>query len=312
VSPVCMKQASTINERLTKVREALGASVLDFAQRLDLSRGYLNNIEAGRRGVSIELAMFLVEKMDVAADYILTGRGPMFQNGKKQPTETGETANLSANPSANQSPSDKTKGTNFLIAEKGGQFNVSPRVLVTTVDSAGRDNISLVDTRVAAGYAHGGFFEPEFMRKLPAFSLPDSAYRNGTFRAFQVSGDSMQPTLYEGDWVICRYVDNWAREITDSYVHVVVTEERPVVKRLLNRLNERGQLTLQSDNIAYPSQFIDAATVREVWVAVGRLSRQFTNPRYDLIKEVSRTRADVDEILARLIALEGNKSLSAG
>jgi transcriptional regulator with XRE-family HTH domain/signal peptidase I len=307
-----MKQASTINERLTKVREALGYTVLDMAMRLDLSRGYLNNIEAGRRGVSIELAMYLVESLGVEPNYILTGKGPMFHNGKKQDAETAETANLSANPSANQSSSDKTKGTNFLIVEKGGQYNASPRVLVTTVDSAGRDNISLVDTRVAAGYAHGGFFEPEFMRKLPAFSLPDSAYRNGTFRAFQVSGDSMQPTLYEGDWVICRFVDNWAREITDSYVHVVVTEERPVVKRLLNRLNERGQLTLQSDNIAYPAQFIDANTVREVWVAVGRLSRQFTNPRYDLIKEVSRTRADVDEILARLIALEGNKSLNAG
>jgi phage repressor protein C with HTH and peptisase S24 domain/DNA-binding XRE family transcriptional regulator len=304
-----MKQTSTINERLTKVREALGASVLDFARRLDLSRGYLNNIEAGRRGVSIELATFLVEEMQVAPDYILTGQGPMFQYGKKQAPETAETANLSANPSANQSPSDKTKGTNFLVSEKGGQYDLNPRVLVTTVDSAGRDNISLVDTRVAAGYAHGGFFEPEFMRKLPAFSLPDSAYRNGTFRAFQVSGDSMQPTLYEGDWVICRYVDNWGRDINDNYVHVVVTDERPVVKRLLNRLNERGQLTLQSDNIAYPAQFIDAAIVREVWVAVGRVSRQFTNPRYDLIKEVSRTRADVDELFARLAAIEGSKGI---
>lgn len=308
-----MKQTSTINERLAKVREALGASVLDFAQRLELSRGFLHNIEAGRRSVSAELAMFLVENMDVAPDYILTGRGPMFQYGKNHHPETTETANLSANPSANLSPSSKTKRTNFLVAEKGGAYNPdaqpSPRILVTTVDSAGRDNISLVGTRVAAGYAHGGFIEPEFIRSLPAFSLPDKAYRNATFRAFQVAGDSMQPTLYEGDWVICRFVDNWAHEITDNYVHVVVTEERPVVKRLLNRLNERGQLTLQSDNVAYAAQFIDAEVVREVWIAVGRVSRQFANPRYDLIKEVSRTRADVDEILARLLAIESNTGI---
>ncbi|MDJ0363601.1 helix-turn-helix domain-containing protein [Hymenobacter sp. H14-R3] len=307
-----MKQASTINERLTKVREALNVSVLDFAQRLELSRGYLNNIEAGRRGVSIEIATFLVEKMNVAPDYILTGRGAMFQNGANHHHAPTESANLSANLPANLPPSSKTKGTNFLVAEKGGQYAASPRVLVTTVDSVGNDNISLVSTRVAAGYATGGFIEPEFMSNLPAFSLPDKAYRNGTFRAFQVSGESMQPTLYEGDWVICRYVDNWAHEITDNYVHVVVTQERPVVKRLLNRLNERGQLTLQSDNIAFPAQFIHAEEVLEIWVAVGRLSRQFVNPRYDLIKEVSRTRADVDEILARLMAIEAsNKGLQA-
>jgi phage repressor protein C with HTH and peptisase S24 domain/DNA-binding XRE family transcriptional regulator len=307
-----MKQASTINQRLAKVREALGATVLDFAERLGLSRAFLNNIEAGRRGVSIEVATFLVEKMDVAADYILTGRGPMFQNGKSQDAESSKSANQSANLSANLSTSDKTKRTNFensLEAEQGVLYQASPRILVTTVDSAGRDNISLVSTRVAAGYAHGGFIEPEFIHSLPSFSLPDSAFRNGTFRAFQVSGDSMHPTLYEGDWVICRFVDNWAHEVNDNYVHVIVTEERPVVKRILNRLTERGQITLQSDNEAYPSQFVYGEEIKEVWVAVGKLSRQFANPRYDLMKEVSRTRADIDELFARLAAVEGNQAL---
>ena len=182
--------------------------------------------------------------------------------------------------------------------------NEKLRILVTTVDSNGDDNISLVHTRVAAGYASGGFHEPEFMRDLPTFSLPDRAFKNGTFRAFQVSGESMQPTLYEGDWVICRYIDQWDRDIRDTFVHVIVTEEMPLVKRLLNRLNDRGQISLQSDNPAFPTQFIDGAEVREVWVAVGRLSRQFANPRYDLVQEMSRTRSDLDEVMAQLQTIQ--------
>ncbi|GAA4353823.1 hypothetical protein GCM10023185_14770 [Hymenobacter saemangeumensis] len=214
--------------------------------------------------------------------------------------------NPSPNPSLNPSPSgkEKTKGTNFKEAS-----NDNLRVLVTTVDASGNDNISLVSTRAAAGYAAGGFTEREFVRELPAFSLPDRAFKNGTFRAFQVAGDSMLPTLYEGDWVICRYVEQWANDIRDTYVHVIVTEERLLVKRLLNRLSDRGEVTILSDNPAYPTQFIDGRDVREVWIAVGRLSRQFANPAYDLVKEVSRSRADIDELRAQFMELQSQVGL---
>jgi phage repressor protein C with HTH and peptisase S24 domain len=301
-----MKVGKTINERLTKVREALGHNPQAFADLLGVSRPYITNIEKGRNKVPMEIASFLIETLNVAPDYIMSGKGSMFLTKTEEAPKPTETANLSANLSANPTPKEKTKRTKNELATTASNL----RVLVTTVDASGNDNIALVGTRVAAGYAQGGFIEPEFMQSLPTFSLPDSAYRNGSFRAFQVSGDSMQPTLYEGDWVICRYIDNWAQGINDTFVYVVVTTDRPVVKRVLNRLNERGQLTLQSDNVAYPAQFLDGEEVREVWVAVGRLSRQFANPRYDLVQEMSRTRADVDELLARLTALEQNKAVS--
>ncbi len=201
-------------------------------------------------------------------------------------------------------PPDKTFGTKKADSPPKLELPRGPQVLVVTTEPGGTENIALVSTRVAAGYAAGGFIEPEFMRQLPTFSLPDAAYRNGTFRAFQVTGDSMQSTLYEHDWVICRYVEHWATGIQDTFVYVIVTDEQPVIKRVLNRLTERGQLTLQSDNPAYPTQFLDGERVREVWRAVGRLSRQFTNPRYDLIQEVSRSRADIDELMQRLDTLE--------
>jgi len=191
------------------------------------------------------------------------------------------------------------------VEEPRAAYGTGVRVLTVQVDTKNNENIELVSSRAAAGYIAGGFLEPEFIGQLPSFNLPDPAFRNATFRAFQVSGDSMQSTLYEGDWIICRYVEHWDRDIRDGYVHVVVTEDSLLVKRVLNRLNERGELTLLSDNTAIPTQFLDAQLVREVWVGVGRLSRKLINPRFDVNQELMRTRADVDELLAFMQEIKG-------
>ena len=59
----------------------------------------------------------------------------------------------------------------------------------------------MVDTKAAAGYPTR-YLEPEYYKELPAFKLPGSDYRNGTFRCFQIEGDSMQDTIQHGDYVI--------------------------------------------------------------------------------------------------------------
>jgi transcriptional regulator with XRE-family HTH domain len=292
-----MKPGTTINQRLAMVRNALGHSQQAFATLLGISRSYLANIERDRKEIPVSILTFLIETFAVKPNYLLTGQGTMFvKKGEVLPAAATREASLF------DIEGHALPGTTI---QKGTDL----RILVTTVDASGHDNISLVSTRAAAGYAAGGFTEPEFLRDLPAFSLPDRAFKNGTFRAFQVSGESMQPTLCEGDWVICRYVEQWDRDIRDTFVHVVVTAERPVVKRLLNRLADRGQLSLLSDNPAFATQFVDGADVREVWVAVGRLSRQFANPRYDLVQEVTRTRSDVDELMVQFQALQTHMGL---
>ena len=283
--------------------EAAGLTNKTFAEAARLKAttlsNYLNNVSRP----NFEILISFTKILGVSADYLL-GIATQSATGPSKAAGKASEGTAVDKISPQQLTASKAKGTTYERATPTTDL----RVLVTTVDSAGHDNIALVSTRVAAGYARGGSVEPEFIKDLPTFSLPSAVYRNGSFRAFQVSGDSMQPTLHDGDWVICRYVDNWVRDIQDMAVHVVVTHDIPVVKRLLNQLNERGQLTLQSDSVAYPTQFLYGEEVREVWVAVARLSREFVNPRYDLMKEMSRTRADVDELLARISALEATKA----
>lgn len=72
--------------------------------------------------------------------------------------------------------------------------------------------------------------------------------------------------------------------------------------------NLAGQC-LSSDNVVYAAQFVAVEEVREVWEAVGRLTRQFANPRFDIPNELARQRADIGETLERLRRIEGELHL---
>ncbi|WP_317172712.1 S24 family peptidase [Hymenobacter polaris] len=182
-----------------------------------------------------------------------------------------------------------------MTAERGGRLEV----LTVQVGPDGEENIEVVNTRAAAGYAQHRV-EREYIRKLPSFRLPGAPYNQGSFRAFQVAGDSMEPTLRDGDWLICRAVENWGRDMRDNRVYVVVTEEDVLVKRVINQFNERGQLTLESDNRAFGVRFLDGALVGEVWEGVARLTRSLAGPRVDVPDELARHRADIAELFERL------------
>jgi phage repressor protein C with HTH and peptisase S24 domain len=178
------------------------------------------------------------------------------------------------------------------------------RILTVQVGSDGDENIELVPVWAAAGYAAGGFTEPTFIQKLPSFRLPGAAFNNGSFRAFQVHGASMQGTLEDGDWIICRFVEKWAHDILDNRVYVIVTETDVLVKRVLNQFNERGQLSLHSDNPSFDVQPLDGREVREVWQGVARLTQDLTNTRLDVPVELARQQAALSDMLSRITKLE--------
>jgi phage repressor protein C with HTH and peptisase S24 domain len=246
-----------------------------FGRNVDMKSGVVGDLVGGRLNKPSFDALLKILKAypAVNTEWLVLGRGePIKLSTDAQPQKTSSYKEL--------------------------QTGQRLRVLTVQVGPDNEENIEFVSQRAAAGYAKGGFMEQDFIAQLPHFRLPDAAYRNGSFRCFQVGGESMQSTLYNGDWVICRYIEEPARDIRDNRVYVVVTEEDVRVKRVLNRLNDpnRANLALQSDNAAFPVDFVGSDQVREVWEAVGRLSRQFVNPRYDVDLVISRHNAEIAEL----------------
>jgi transcriptional regulator with XRE-family HTH domain len=169
------------------------------------------------------------------------------------------------------------------------------KVLAVTVDRKDRENISMVGQKASAGYLNG-FADPEYVETLPQFHLPTLA-SNATYRAFELSGDSMLP-LVPGTIVIGAYVEQ-LKDIKSGKTYVLVTATEGVVyKRVFNYLEENGKLFLVSDNEHYKPYDVKGEDVLEVWEAKAFISTDFPNPK-DKTKP-----ATLDEISAMILDLK--------
>lgn len=150
----------------------------------------------------------------------------------------------------------------------------SVRVLSVTVDGEDKENIELVPVKASAGYLNG-YGDPEYIAELPRFSLP--MFRQGTYRAFEIKGDSMLP-LQSGSIVIAEYVENW-NEIKSGQTYVVISRDEGVVyKRIAFKYKEDKGLKLVSDNKSYEPYWVAADDILEVWKAKAYISTQLPEP----------------------------------
>ncbi len=142
------------------------------------------------------------------------------------------------------------------------------RILVVCDDGQGSENIVHVPVKARAGYL-SGYEDPEFIETLPTYRLP--GVRNGSYRSFEIKGDSMLP-LQPGTIVVGKYIESW-REIKNNYTYVLITKEDGIVyKRVINKVRSKGQLVLLSDNPAYEPYAVPIEDVCEVWAYYCHLS----------------------------------------
>ena len=185
-----------------------------------------------------------------------------------------------------------SKERRIYTVGKYGSGNTADMPKVITIDTHGEENAVLVPVRARAGYLLG-YGDPEFLGKLPAYSLP--AHRNGTYRIFEVEGLSMFNTLQDNDRVVARWVG--LSEIRDDRIHVLITKnDGLLIKRVLAR-PEDGKLICKSDNNhkgEYPNIVLDYTEVLEVWYVVERWTRMLPSP---------------GELYKRIVDLEGSVAL---
>lgn len=150
------------------------------------------------------------------------------------------------------------------------------KILAVTVDeNADQEYIQLVPTKAAAGYTNG-YSDPEYLTDLPRFHLP-MLPKGGTYRAFEISGDSMLP-LASGSIVIGKYVEQ-LYELKNGSTYVLVTQSEGVVyKRVFNYIEEKGKLFLVSDNKSFSAYELDPSELMEIWEAKAYISVEFPDP----------------------------------
>lgn len=224
-----------INQNIRFLRKQKGLTQQQFADMLNIKRATLGAYEEGRARPNLDVQRELTKIFNISLDQLIT-------------------KNLSKLVAKNL----------FKEARTGKDITGSDlRVLSITVDKEENEQIQLVPVKASAGYLNG-YADPEFIEELPRFNLP--MLSGGTYRAFEISGDSMLP-LQPGSIVVGEYTGNW-NDIKDGHTYVVLSKEEGVVyKRLFSSVEKDGKLILRSDNPSYSPYDIHIDDVLELWKA---------------------------------------------
>lgn len=142
------------------------------------------------------------------------------------------------------------------------------KIVAITVDKEGEEAILLVPQKAAAGYLNG-YSDPEYVEKLPSISLP--MLKNGTFRAFEISGDSMLP-IQPGSIIVGQYLAETER-IKDNRTYIIISRSEGIVYKRVRK--GQNKLFLVSDNPVYPLYEIAFIDILEIWEAKVYISNTF-------------------------------------
>lgn len=249
----------TLSQNLKLLKAQKPYKQAEIAKYVGVTVSTWSNYEIGKTEPRLDDLVKISKFFGITVDALLGSGGKVFE----------ETSNK-----------EKGKGNGKLTGKvMASDLPAFSPPKVVTVDRHGRENVVLVPVRARAGYL-AGYGDTEFIETLPAFSLPGLTH--GTFRAFEIGGPSMVPTLNDSDIVVGRYVESFS-EVRDDRVYIVVTQRDGIVaKRVINRVTREGKLILNSDNQKlrdeFPPIIVDPEEVLEIWYGVIHITRQMRAP----------------------------------
>jgi phage repressor protein C with HTH and peptisase S24 domain len=97
---------------------------------------------------------------------------------------------------------------------------------------------------------------------LDRFSIPK--LEEGTFRAFEIKGTSMQP-INEGSIVIGKYIEH-IRDLRNNRRYILILKEEGVIfKRVIKEIDVNNRLVLISDNPEFLPFTVHLENILEAW-----------------------------------------------
>lgn len=229
----------TLAQRIKILRKQLGMSQTEFATEIGITQTSLSQIEGEKNGISYDVYKAVVSRFNVDPLWLMEGAGEMFR-------------------------SENAKNNSGAIP------------LVVQVGSDEEENIVVVDKKAAAGYLQGQQ-DPTYIAKLPSFRLP--GFYGKTFRAFEITGDSMLPGIHPGDMVVGAYEEK-LDHIRKGHVYVVVLHDGSIVAKRITPLGE-NRYELRSDNAAYDPYAVTGADIAQAWHVDARITKDIEKPDDD-------------------------------
>jgi transcriptional regulator with XRE-family HTH domain len=225
-------------QNLRLFREGQHATQSEVADSVGISRQALGSYEEGRAEPKLTTLLAIANYYGITLDQLV--RLPHPRTALVAPALAGPGGSPQATPNAVET--------------------ATPTIVRSPADLPPAANVCLVPIAAQAGYALATASEGVLPNQCAYFYLP--GLPPGRFLAFEVWGESMEPTLRAGDVVICNRVTE-PRQILNHELYTVVWGELATVKRL-KKLGG-SHLELLADNPRYTPERINFGEVTEIW-----------------------------------------------
>lgn len=243
----------TLAQRIKILRKQLGMSQTEFATEIGITQTSLSQIEGEKNGISYDVYKAIVSRFNIDPLWLMDGEGEMIR-------------------------SEQARQSSGAIP------------LVVQIDSDQEENIVVVDKKAAAGYLQGQQ-DPSYIAKLPSFRLP--GFYGKTYRAFEITGDSMLPGIHPGDMVVGGYEESLT-QIRKQHVYVVVLHDGSIVAKRINPLGD-NTYELVSDNAAYDPYAVTAGDIAQLWHVDARITKDIEKPDDDRLSLLEQRLKDLEK-----------------
>lgn len=227
-------------QRLKEFRQYIGLNQGEFADSLEIAQAHLSMIESGRKSISSNLLEKLALSYNVDFNWLLTGEGSI----QRKPSATF----VHSTPNFDQNEAD----------------------LVHLTRTTRKNNV-LVPVAAQAGYMNE-WTQEYISQELEFIRVPGVDYEA---RTFEVSGDSMEPILHSGDYVVCSKVEK-LEEIKSGGIYCVISSLSGISVKFCSY--RQDSLSLRPANRGYASTTITPEEIHEIWKAELLITRTFTSP----------------------------------
>ena len=179
-----------------------------------------------------------------------------------------------------------------------------------SVENIKQNNIAFIPTKAYAGYSEQ-MADPVYLKNLSYFSLPDERFSDGEFRCFEIEGDSMEPSFFSGERVICSLVFSiyYEQLLKNFQPYIIIVNQDIFLKRIKNNIQKSKSITLISDNDFYEPLEVKIGDVKEIWRVELKITDQFNvqpnisaqakeNAMLELLKEIRNNSKLITELAA--------------
>ncbi|UII26457.1 LexA family transcriptional regulator [Fulvivirga maritima] len=232
-----MRDSKLRPQRVTMLRELLQMSQVKFAEKINISQGALSQIENGKSQISLETLRSISNELQVNCNWLVNGTGDIFQQDEEEAYE---------------------------------EVRKSEKVSIQLVYD-GQSIVPFVKEEAHAGYING-YDDPSYLQTLDVYKIP--GYQNGNYRLFEIEGESMTPTIFPREIVICSHIEN-RETIENGTLCVIVTKEGIVAKRVYFYENDNQLFILKSDNSKFKTYSIQDKKVLEIWKIEAKITTVF-------------------------------------